>query len=445
MAFEEMTREQLLVELRKLLDQQDEGNRARREERRRHKQFEQLDQASLKLTTLLAVIDGQRDEADRVLQLIVDEARVIADAAYAAIGIGGHPDHAFEPWMYSGIEPALLAAIGRKPRARGALGEVMRLGRPLRLRDVRECAAFVGFPPQHPEMHSFLGVPVSFGGDVVGHLYLANKQGADEFSREDAVAVEMFAQRAGVAMQLARLARDLRASIASRDNLLAVVSHDLRGPVSTIQLSAELLTRISNDSPELRRPIDMILRSGRRITQLIDDLLQAATIEAGTFTVVAAPHEVLPTIQSALDMLDPRAAERSIRIERELPAALPRIACDERRLVQVLGNLVGNAIKFARDGGRVRFRAWEEGREVRFAISDDGPGIAPDQVPHLFERYWKGSGESRRGTGLGLYIVKGIVDAHAGRVWVDTKLGAGSTFTFTIPIADPRAPQVARA
>jgi len=101
----------------------------------------------------------------------------------------------------------------------------------------------------------------------------------------------------------------------------------------------------------------------------------------------------------------------------------------------VLANLVSNALKFAPEGGRVQIRAWAEGSEVRFSVTDNGPGIPADEISHLFERYWKGAAESLRGTGLGLFIAKGIVGAHRGRIWVDSKAGEGSTFTFTIPIA----------
>lgn len=409
--------------------------RARTEEARLHKLFEQLDRAGLELSQLLARVDGHETATVDVLRNIVEQARALAGAEYAAIGIGGDPDRPFEPWVSTGVDAAVASAIGRRPRARGLLGEVMRIGRSLRVRDLRQHPAFAGFPAHHPEMRSFLGVPVRFGDHTLGHLYLANKRAGDEFTADDQVAIEMLAERAGVAIELARLAREVRASVAARDTLLAVVSHDLRSPLSTIQFGTEVAKRIADAHPELLRPLDMIQRATSRMAKLIEDLLQAATIEAGTFTVVLEPHEVGPLVEPVLEMFEDRAAERSIRLVREIPSALPAIRCDESRLVQLLANLVSNALKFAREGGRVQIRAWVEGSEVRFSVTDDGPGIPADQVQHLFERYWKGAAESKRGTGLGLYIAKGIVDAHRGRIWVDSKIGEGSTFTFTIPIA----------
>ena len=412
-----------------------EAERARLEEQRLRRRFEQLDHGSLALAQMLARVDGHGTIIGQVLQLVVDLAREMAEASYAAVGIGGSSDELFEPWVYSGVEPGVVAAIGPTPRARGLLGEVMRIGRPVRLKDLREHPAFRGFPPHHPQMRSFLGVPVRFGDRVTGHLYLTEKQGADEFSQDDQRVVELFAERAGVALQLARLSREVRASVVARDNLLAVVSHDLRGPVSTIQLSAELLARTGEGHPELHRPLQMILRSSRHMKQLIDDLLQAATIEAGTFTVVAAPHEIAPIVEPTIELFQPRADERGIHLACELAPDLPPIRCDERRLVQVLSNLLGNALKFTPDGGNIVLRVARDDAAIRFAVSDNGPGIAPDQLPHLFERYAKGKAEGLRGTGLGLFIAKGIVEAHGGRIWVDSTFGAGSTFTFTIPIA----------
>ena len=411
-----------------------ELERARTEEARLHKQFQQLDRAGLELNQLLARVDGHETVIVDVLRRIVEEARDIAGADYAAIGFDGEPDRPFEPWVFAGIDAAIASVIGRMPRARGLLGEVMRIRRSLRVRDLRQHPAFAGFPSHHPEMRSFLGVPVRFGDRVIGHLYLTNKHSGDEFTADDQIAIEMLAERAGVAIELARLAREVRASVAARDSLLAIVSHDLRGPLSAIQLSAELVER-TVERGELRRPLDTILRSANRMTRLIDDLLQAATIEAGTFAVVLEPHEVASIVEPVFEMFEAGAAQRSIRLVREIPSGLPAIRCDGSRLVQVLSNLVSNALKFAPQGGLVQIRARAEGSEVRFSVTDNGPGIPAEEISRLFERYWKGAAESRRGTGLGLYIAKGIVGAHNGRIWVDSQVGMGSTFTFTIPIA----------
>ena len=402
-------------------------------------QFEILDRASLEQGQALARV-GAMPRGELLLQAIVDQARSIVDCEFAALGIGDDSERSFAPWVFSGLDAARAAAIGRAPRARGILGEVARTGHSLRLRDLRDHPAFGGLPEQHPEMRSFLGVPVRHAGRTVGNLYLTNKRLAGEFSEDDQRVVEMFAERSGVALEIARLADEVRAAVTARDNLLAVVSHDLRNPLSAIHLSANLLAYKGpgGDQPQQhRKQIDVILRSTERMTRLIDDLLQAATIETGKFTVEARREEVSPIVGEALQVLEPMATARSLQLRHEVPAGLPHLHGDRQRIIQVLSNLIGNAIKFTRKGGEIRVRVAAHASELRFSVSDDGPGIAADQQAQIFDRYWKGPTKPRDGVGLGLYIARGIVEAHGGRMWVESQLGGGTTFYFTIPIANP--------
>lgn len=230
----------------------------------------------------------------------------------------------------------------------------------------------------------------------------------------------------------------LRAAVLSRDNLLVVVAHDLRTPLSTIQLNASVLlesTPPGDTQHTSREQMAAIQRSAERMNRLIEDLLQAGTIEAGKFTLELNSEDIPSIVGEALQGIEPAAATRSVRLQREIAAEVPRTRCDRVRVIQVLSNLVGNALKFVAEHGLIQVRARAEGGDVYFAVSDDGPGIAEHQQEHLFERYWKGKTEDRRGVGLGLYIAKGIVEAHGGRIWVESRLGAGSTFCFTIPIA----------
>lgn len=412
--------------------------RSRDEEARLHKRFEDLDRASLGLGRVLARVGGALEA--EFLPLIVDEARRIVDAELAALGVGDDPDQAFDPWVYSGMAAAGAESIGRAPRPRGLLGAVVRSGHSIRLRDLREHPAFAGFPAHHPEMRSFLGVPIRVGERVVGNIYLTNKRLAAEFSEDDQRVIEMFAERVGVAMEIARLSKELGGAIEARNNLLAVVSHDLRSPLSTILLSANVLTamQIGQSQPRTRQQLDVITRSTERMTRLIDDLLAAATMEAGTFTVELAREQVAPIVDQCLEAAEISAASKSVHLRREVLEGLPSIHCDRLRVIQVMSNLIGNAVKFVPAGGAIRVRAWAEAGEVRFAIADDGPGIAEADLPHLFDRYWKGRTKGRHGAGLGLYIAKGIVEPHGGRIWVESRLGVGTTFYFTIPV-DPRA------
>jgi signal transduction histidine kinase len=171
------------------------------------------------------------------------------------------------------------------------------------------------------------------------------------------------------------------------------------------------------------------------MSRLIDDLLQAATIEAGRFTVELGREDAASVVDEAVQALEGMATARSVRLQREVPDDLPAVACDRARVIQVLSNLIGNAIEAAAEAGSVRIVVATGEGDVRFAVSDRGSGIAEADLPHLFERYWKGRAKGRQGVGLGLYIARGIIEAHGGRMWVESRIGHGSTFFFSLPVA----------
>ncbi len=415
------------------VEAEDAFERLRKQETRLREGFEGLDRASIALNEaqMRSVPPGE------LLQIIVDQAREIAQAEFVALGIVDRTDKPFAPWVFSGIGPALVAALGQSPRPVGLLGEVAKTGRVMRLRDLREHPAFRGFPPHHPEMKSFLGVPVLLRGQPVGNLYLTNKRSAEEFSEGDQIFVEMLAMRAAKVLEIARLSEDVRAAVRARDNLLAVVSHDLRAPLSVIGLSAEILahTLSAGERTTSQKQVAVIQRSVEQMSRLIEDLLQASTIEAGHFTVEPSRQDALSLVEETIHAIEPLATKRAIQLRTEVLPDLPPVSADRQRVTQVLSNLLGNAIKFVADGGIIQVRAWAQANDVHFSVTDNGPGMPEDQLPHIFDRYWKGRAEGGRGVGLGLYIAKGIVEAHGGRIWVESRLGQGSSFSFTIPVA----------
>lgn len=229
----------------------------------------------------------------------------------------------------------------------------------------------------------------------------------------------------------------LHAAVQTRDTLLAIVSHDLRNPLSTIHFSAQLLSRgaLAAESSASRKPIDTILRASEQMRRLIDDLLDAAMIERAAFTVTCAPEDSAKIVDEALEAIEPLAAKKGILIERSVALDLPAIDCDRLRVLQVLSNLLGNAVRLVPEGRRVEVRTRAQAGSVEFVVRDEGPGIAPEHVPHIFDRYWTDHARSRTSAGLGLFIAKGIVEAHGGRLWVETRSGGGASFFFTIPIA----------
>jgi PAS domain S-box-containing protein len=232
----------------------------------------------------------------------------------------------------------------------------------------------------------------------------------------------------------------LQAATRLKDEMLSVVAHDLRSPLSAAQLAASLLVReVPEDRREASRgAAERIDRSIRRAIRLVDDLLDVARIDRGALELRldAVPPESL--IADAIDAFQALAARASIRLEWEVDAGLPLVIADKDRMAQVFGNLLDNALKFTPAGGRVRVSAAQSGDMIRFAVLDSGVGLEATDLPHAFDRFWQATGSKHRGAGLGLAIAKGIVEVHGGQISVDSTVGVGTTFTFTLPVESSR-------
>ena len=237
----------------------------------------------------------------------------------------------------------------------------------------------------------------------------------------------------------AHYAREREATIAARraadarDEMIAVVSHDLRSPLAAISLGATLLDTTIVDAPA-RKQLAMIRRASEHMEHLIGELLDVAQLENGTLELQSAPCAVASLFDAVRSLFDARATQGDLELTID-PDQAGSVLGDRDRLVQVLSNLVGNALKFTPPGGRVMLAARCEGGDVRIAVTDTGPGVPAADAPHLFERYWQGRRHGRGSLGLGLYICKKIVDAHHGRIGVETRPGGGSTFWLAIPSA----------
>lgn len=240
------------------------------------------------------------------------------------------------------------------------------------------------------------------------------------------------------------LARENRAlyehaqqAVRVREQVLAIVSHDLKNPLGTIIITAAALARRA-PSPDRRKgtaeAIIRIRRAAERIERLIEDLLDFASIEAGRLSIQRRPQDPGSMIQEALASFEAVAQEKGLRLSAEVEPHLPEVYCDRDRILQVLSNLVANATKVTPEGGRIALRAERRVDEVMFAVSDTGPGIGEHELSHLFERYWRSGEVQYKGTGLGLAIARGIVSAHDGHIWVETEPARGATFFFTIPV-----------
>ena len=214
-----------------------------------------------------------------------------------------------------------------------------------------------------------------------------------------------------------------------------MVAHDLRNPLAMIQMTSQLL--LSDPAPDAevtRKFLQMMQRAGNRMSRLVGDLLDARQIESGRFVVETHPELPSDVVRDALDMLRPIAASRGQQVDTAIQPGLPAVHIDGARIQQVISNLVGNAIKFSPPDGVITVGVQGRPGAVRISVRNTGPGIRPDELPRIFDRYWQGKGRERGGLGLGLAIAKGIVEAHGGCIGVSSEPGVATIFHFDIPI-----------
>ena len=228
----------------------------------------------------------------------------------------------------------------------------------------------------------------------------------------------------------------LHEAVRARDEVLAVVSHDLRNPISTIAAAAELLSDVSMPPERQGENLEIIGRAAHRANRLIQDLLDVATIEAGRLSVRTKRVDLVELVEEVGSQMRLGADLEGVDLSVRVPAELPAVEADRDRILQVMSNLIGNGLKFTPSGGQVTVAAERAPGGVSVTVSDTGPGIEPEMEQHLFDRFWRGHGANLRGAGLGLAIVKGILEAHGTGVDVETEVGRGSAFSFTLPTAD---------
>ncbi len=327
---------------------------------------------------------------------------------------------------------------------RHPLIRVLTTGESVLVREIKEGALeALGMPPERLETikqlnpRSMICVPLLASGRVLGAVTFVATVSGRRFDADDLAMAEELARRAGLAVENARLFREAQAATGARDEMLSIVAHDLRNPLNTIIMAADLVMELppSADVSAGRRSLDMIRRAADRMNRLIQDLLDVKRIEGGRLAVEPRPQSVTTVVNEAVEMLRPLASGSSLTLRADAPADLPRAQLDPARIHQVLSNLVGNAIKFTPAGGSITVRAEPWAGELRVTVIDTGPGIAPELLPHLFGRYWQANRRDHRGIGLGLAIAKGIVEAHNGRIWVESAVGQGSHFHFTLPLS----------
>jgi signal transduction histidine kinase len=392
-----------------------------------------------RLETLVGVTLGIHAEhkLEGVLQRVADAAREITGAQYAALGVLDASGQALNQFVVSGISPEAHAKIGDLPTGRGVLGVLIRDPHALRLRDISRHPNAHGFPPHHPPMKSFLGVPIVGRKGVFGNLYLTNKIGGEEFSADDEAVALMLAAQAAVAIDNAHLLEDttrllaeVRAMQGSRDRFFAMINHELRNALTAVYGWADLLIRKAGDSaPKAAREV---YESAERTLGLLNDLLDMSRLEASRLKPVISKCDAYQLSREASVTVEPTAGAKGVRIDVLGAAGEIVLETDSQRVRQILVNLLSNAVRHSPDRETVRVEIKAANGRVRFDVVDHGSGIAPEDQGAIFDAFIQ-AGSQERGTGLGLTLSRMLARFLGGDLTVESQVGSGSRFSLEVP------------
>jgi len=332
------------------------------------------------------------------------------------------------------------------PNASSGIPSVLRTGRPELVPEITDAEmAAAARDSEHLAILRGLGlkayiiVPILSRKRVVGTIGLVTAESNRRYSERDLRIAEDLASRAATAIENARLYAEAQNAVQMRERVLAIVSHDLRNQLGVIAMGANLLARKASslDGADVRKPIETIQRTASSMQHLVGDLLDMASIQAGRLSVERQPTDIKPLLLESWESHEPMARDKALTLGADLAVDGVKVIGDRNRILQALANLLGNSIKFCNAGDVVTLRAETQDRDVLISVSDTGPGIPEEELKNIFEAYRtiESPDQSKSGTGLGLYITKGVVERHGGRIWVESELGVGTTFFFTLPRA----------
>jgi len=376
---------------------------------------------------------------DRVLQAVVDLARSVIGAQYAALGLLAPDRMNLSLFVTSGIDEETVARLGAPPRGHGILGHVIQQGTALRLPDLKLHPASAGFPPGHPPMKSFLGVPVVGSAVIVGNLYLTEKLGGGPFTDEDERLAVLLASMAAVAMEnarhheeSARLIVEVQALMRSREQFFAMVNHELRNSLAAVLGWSEMLVR-RKDPATVPRAAFEVLESAESASALIGDLLDLSRLDEDRLRPVIAPVDPLSIINHAITRVTPAATARGVPIDHHPHGPLPVLETDGHRVEQILVNLLNNAIRHSPTGSTVAIRSIPGEHGIRVVVQDCGPGVQEDQLPHIFDIYYSKPGAAGAGVGLGLPLARRLAQLLGGDISAGNLPAGGAEFTLVLP------------
>ena len=342
---------------------------------------------------------------------------------------------------------ALSRMYPPNPDAPTGIPHVLRTGEPEFVADVDEARlGILAEDPDHLDLirrlglRSYIVVPMVARGRTLGAISLALANSPRSYGTADLALAAELADRAALAVDNARLYESARRAVEARQEILGLVSHDLRNSLHSALMQTEVLGMDRSFATEHpsgnREPLEAVQRSIGHMNRLVQDLLDVENIQAGRLSIHPRPLSVALLLREVREAFAPRAVGSRIELDVRAPDIAPAVTADHDRTIQVFSNLIGNALRFTPEGGRVTVAAEPRDREVWFSVADTGIGIRAEELPRVWERHWRGDRTGSSGSGLGLAIVKGIVEAHGGRVWAESELGQGSTFFFTLPVAE---------
>jgi signal transduction histidine kinase len=411
----------------------------------------ELTQSVEKLTALGEVSRAVSSTLDveTVLNTIVSRASQLAGAAGCSIFEYDQDDEQFELRATHNDDAEFVGALraARLRKGEGLMGHAAEMREPVQIPDITQPGAYQSSLRDiliRFGYRALLSVPLLREDEIIGSLSF-NRKTPGEFAPGVVDVLKTFATQSALAIQNARLFREiadkstqLEAASRHKSEFLANMSHELRTPLNAIigfseVLSEGLFGEINEKQTEY---LQDILESGRHLLSLINDILDLSKIEAGHMELELADFQLPQAIDNALVLVRERAMRRGLTLEQSIDARLGEIQGDERKVKQALLNLLSNAIKFTPEGGRVGVQAKRVGDHVEIAVSDTGIGIAPEDQQAVFEEFRQvGTAERKaEGTGLGLALTRKFIELHGGRIWVQSQVGAGSTFTFTLPV-----------
>ncbi|HTR20001.1 MAG TPA: GAF domain-containing sensor histidine kinase [Gemmatimonadales bacterium] len=375
---------------------------------------------------------------DQVLQEVTDVARDVVGARYAALGVLDADGASLSAFVTSGLTESERSRIGDPPHGHGLLGLVIREARPIRTAKIHQHPHAHGFPPGHPQMESFLGVPIATGRGVFGNLYLTDKVGAKEFTAEDEEIAVMLAAQAAVAVENARLFEESERLLAEvrtmqreRELFFAMMNHELRNALTGVYGWAERLVR--GKGGDVAQAAQEVYEGAERTVNLLNNVLDMTRLDAGKIRPVWRVVDVRNEVQRALVGVEPAAEARRIRLQSDYPAKAAPITTDPVRLQQILTNLLTNAIRHSPEGETVTLAVTATAQQFLFTVSDRGPGIPAELRERIFEPFERFVPETGMGAGLGLAISRRLAEVLGGSLKLSSGEEGGARFVLELP------------